>query len=83
VTLSNHKEIAMTTTLNAVADLDIKAAAAKLSRSTIRLMAQADLPIGRLTLAQVDAKLAASTRLSTLDKIAIKVELSRLNLISE
>ena len=69
--------------LHAVADLDIKAAAAKLSRPTLRLMAQADLPVGRLTLAQVNAKLDAAPRLRTNDRIAIKLELSRLGLMTE
>jgi hypothetical protein len=73
----------MTMTIHAVGDVDIKAAAAKLSRPTLRLMAMADLPIGRLTLAQVDAKLDAAPRLTVLDRIAIKAELSRFGLMSD
>ncbi len=73
----------MTMTLRAVADkeFNIAAATGKISRQTSRLMAMADLPIGRLTVAQVDAKLAAASRLSVLDRIAIKAELSRFGLM--
>jgi hypothetical protein len=69
--------------IHAVADKDIAAAAAKLTRPILRLMTMGNLPIGRLTVAQVDAKLAAAERLTALDRIAIKVELSRFGLMTE
>jgi hypothetical protein len=68
--------------INAVAtDLDIKAAVEKLPPNVRRLAAQADLALGKLTVAQVDAKLAAAPRLTTMDRLQIKIALNRAGLL--
>jgi hypothetical protein len=70
--------------LHAVAspDLTIQAAIQNLPPNIKRLAAAADLAlVGKLTVAQVDAKLAAATRLTNTDRLTIKIGLNRAGLL--
>jgi hypothetical protein len=71
--------------INAVADKEfsIEAAIAKLPLDVQRLSSSAGIAVaGTLTVAQVDAKLAAS-QLSTLQKLQLKVGLNRAGLLAD
>lgn len=64
--------------LHAVADTKIEAAILALPPNVKRLAAAANLElVGKISVADVDRKLAASTRLTTLDKLQIKIGLNR------
>jgi hypothetical protein len=71
--------------INAVAtpEFDIQAAVAKLPKTAYRLMAAAGVavPTGKLTVAEVDAKLADS-RLTLDQRIELKVSLDRAGLLA-
>jgi hypothetical protein len=71
--------------INAVTDTTkIEAAILALPANIKRLAAAADLAlVGKLTVAQVDAKLAAATRLTTMDRLQIKIGLNRAGLLSD
>jgi hypothetical protein len=75
----------MTTSLHAVADqqFSIEAAIAKLSKPAYRLMAAAgiDVPAKKLTVAEVDAKLAGS-HLTLDQRLELKVSLERAGLLA-
>ncbi len=75
----------MTLAIHAVADeaaLAIKAAAAKLGPDVKRLMASASVIVDgkKLTVAEVDAKLAGS-RLSVTERLTLKIGLTRAGLL--
>jgi hypothetical protein len=60
----------------------IEAAILSLPANVRRLAAAADLQlVGKLTVAQVDAKLAAATRLTNTDRLTIKIGLNRAGLL--
>jgi hypothetical protein len=73
--------------IHAVTDqaaLKIEAAILALPPNVKRLAAAANLElVGKLTVAQVDAKLAAAARLTTMDRLQIKIGLNRAGLLSD
>jgi hypothetical protein len=64
-------------------EFDIAAAAQKLQPDARRLMTQADVAVGakRITVAEIDAKLAAS-RLTTMERLQLKISLERCGLLA-
>jgi hypothetical protein len=75
----------MPTTISAVKEFDIKAAVDRLPANIKRLAASADLAlVGRLSVATVDAKLAAAAeRLTTMDRLQIKIGLERAGILGD
>jgi hypothetical protein len=73
--------------INAVTDTTTKIEAAidHLPPNVRRLLASADVNLGGKTIsvADIDRKLAASERLSTLDKLALKLGLNRAGLLTD
>jgi hypothetical protein len=71
-------------TLHAVAAFDIKAALeTRPAKLAAALMKRAGIaPTGKMSLAEVNAKLAASTSLSAEDKISLKISLERAGILA-
>lgn len=69
--------------INAVStDLTIKTAIEKLPANAVRLMAAADVDLAgkAISVSEIDRKLAAS-RLSTIEKLQLKIQLNRSGLL--
>lgn len=73
-------------TLHAVAErpTSIEAAISNLPKNVTRMLAGADIAlVGKISVADLDRKLAASTRLTTTDKLTIKVGLERAGVLGD
>jgi hypothetical protein len=66
----------------ATTDTKIEAAISSLPPTTRRLLAAADVSLtGKISVADLDRKLAAAERLSVLDRLAVKVGLEKSGLL--
>jgi hypothetical protein len=61
---------------------NIEAAVASLGPDVRRLAACAEIPVGRISVADIDAKLSAS-RFSTIEKLQLKIGLNRAGLLTD
>jgi hypothetical protein len=71
------------TAIRAIAEkpeFNIEAAVASVPPDVRRLCASADVPLGKISVAVIDLKLSAS-RLSTLQKLQLKIGLNRAGLL--
>jgi hypothetical protein len=74
----------MSLTLNAVADLDIKAAVDRLPKNVTRLLAAADVAlVGKIGVADLDRRLAKADRLTNMDRLQIKIGLERAGILGD